>query len=218
MAARRIEEEIWKPSAGRGEGVQDRRAVGHHARGHDDGLAVAQQAHGAGGARADVPHGQVWCVPAFVAGALVAGRLPVRSSALPGLFATMGLVVGYYGYAEFGRDGMGSLVAPSLWLVMAFLSGPLFGVAGAWWKRGHSMHRRVIGLAALAGVFGMEAILAAWSLHHSSQAWACALLLVLVPLLMARQHRERASTLLTAVLFSPVAYAVIELPLQHVAG
>ncbi|MEU6350064.1 DUF6518 family protein [Streptomyces sp. NPDC047072] len=161
--------------------------------------------------------GAVWCVPAFAAGALVAEKAAVRSSALAGLCTTIGLVVGYYGYAELGRSGMGSLAWPLVWLAMAVVSGPLFGVAGAWWRQGRTPSRRVVGLAALAGVFGMEALLAALVLHYEGQAWGCVVLLVLVPLAMARRHKERALTLLTALVFSPVAYAVIELPLQHVS-
>jgi hypothetical protein len=50
--------------------------------------------------------GAVWCVPAFVAGALVAGQMmALRKSALAGVCTTIGLVIGYYGYAEFGLHG-----------------------------------------------------------------------------------------------------------------
>ncbi|MGW2557420.1 DUF6518 family protein [Streptomyces sp. NPDC001635] len=161
--------------------------------------------------------GALWSVPAFAAGAVVAGKTAVRTSAPAGLCTTIGLVVGYYGYAELGRSGMGSLAWPLVWLVMAVLSGPLFGVAGAWWRRGHTTRRRVVGLAALAGVFGTEAILATWALHYEGQAWGCAALLALVPLAMARGHKERALTLLTALVFSPIAYVVVELPLQHLS-
>ncbi|MFF4804732.1 DUF6518 family protein [Streptomyces sp. NPDC001351] len=160
--------------------------------------------------------GAVWCVPAFAAGALVAGGHPaLRKPVLAGLCTTIGLVVGYYGYAEFGRSGMGSPFWPLVWLAMALISGPLFGAAGAWWRHGRTTGRRVVALAALSGVFGMESIQYAWVLHYAPQAWTCAALLVAIPLLMARQHRERALTLLTALAFSAIAYAVIELPLQH---
>ncbi|WP_207709932.1 DUF6518 family protein [Actinomadura macrotermitis] len=153
--------------------------------------------------------GAVWSVAAFAAGALLARRVGLPAAAVAGLFAESGLVVGYYGYAEVARDGMGSLFAPLVWLGMAFIAGPLFGVAGSWW-RGISPRHRVIGLAALAGVFGMEAIHYAWVLHYASQAWACLAVLVLVPLLMGRTHRERALTLLTAVPFSLLAYLVFD--------
>ncbi len=142
--------------------------------------------------------GALWSVPAFAARrggrredgrTYVGARRPVHHDRSGRR---------HYGYAELGRSGMGSLAWPLVWLVMAVLSGPLFGVAGAWWRRGHTTRRRVAGLAALAGVFGTEAILATWALHYEGQAWGCAALLALVPLAMARGHKERALTLLTA--------------------
>ncbi|MFI7403395.1 DUF6518 family protein [Streptomyces sp. NPDC049541] len=162
--------------------------------------------------------GAVWCVPAFAAGALVAGgHLAPRRSVLAGLCTTVGLVIGYYGYAELGRGGMGSPFWPLVWLAMALISGPLFGAAGAWWRRGETTPRRVLALAALAGVFGMEALQYAWVLHYAPQAWTCAALLVAIPLLMARGRKERALTLLVALPLSAIAYAVVELPLQHLS-
>ncbi|WP_411128001.1 DUF6518 family protein [Streptomyces sp. x-19] len=158
-----------------------------------------------------VNSGAVWSVAAFVAGALLAGWVSLAVCAVGGLLAEVGLVVGYYGYAEFGRDGMGSLLYPSVWMGMAFVAGPLFGIAGAWWRHGQDMRRRTVGLAALAGVFGMEGIHYAWVLHYGPEAWACFALLVLVPLVMARTHKERARTLLAAVAFSLLAYTVIDL-------
>ncbi|MFJ1910379.1 DUF6518 family protein [Streptomyces sp. NPDC088147] len=151
--------------------------------------------------------GAVWSVAAFAAGALLARRVSLPAAAAGGLCAEAALVIGYYGYAEVARDGMGDMQAPLIWLGMAFIAGPLFGVAGFWW-RGSVPRRRVIGLAALAGVFGTEAIHYAWVLHHAPQAWTCLAVLVLVPLLMGRTHKERALALLTAVPFSLLAYLI----------
>ncbi|WP_030062793.1 DUF6518 family protein [Streptomyces natalensis] len=159
--------------------------------------------------------GAVWSVVAFVAGALLAGRASLRVVAVAGLCAEVGLVVGYYGYAEFGRDGMGGLTFPLFWLAMALIAGPLFGVAGAWWRRGRTARHRVTGLAALAGVFGMEGIHYAWTLHYAAQAWACLAVFLLVPLVMARGHKERALTLVAAAAFSLLAYTAVELPFQN---
>ncbi|WP_256725931.1 DUF6518 family protein [Streptomyces sp. IMTB 2501] len=162
--------------------------------------------------------GAVWSAVAFAAGALLYRRGSVPKAAIGGLGAEVGLVVGYYGYAEFGRDGAGSLFFPLVWLGMACVAGPLFGVAGHWWRRGPDTRRRVTGLAALAGLFGMEGLAYAWTLHYTAQAWACLVLFVLIPLLMARTHKERALTLGVAVVCAPLAYAVIELPLQTVSA
>ncbi|MGW6456391.1 DUF6518 family protein [Streptomyces sp. NPDC055078] len=164
--------------------------------------------------------GAVWSVVAFAAGGLLARRVSLPVAAVAGLFAESGLVIGYYVYAEFGlgRDGMGDLFAPLVWLGMAFVAGPLFGVAGSWW-RGTIPRQRVIGLASLAGVFGMEAIHYAWGLHYAPQAWACLTVVVLVPLLMGRTHRERGLTLLTAIPFSLLAYLIFyKLTLEPLLG
>ncbi|GAA1015979.1 hypothetical protein Aple_011190 [Acrocarpospora pleiomorpha] len=160
--------------------------------------------------------GAVWSVAAFAAGALLAGRSSLPIAAFGGLCAEAGLVIGYYGYAEFGRDGMGSLFFPLVWLAIAFVAGPIFGIAGLWWRRGSS-GQRVTALAALAGVFGMEAIYYAWVLNYTPQALASLAVFLLVPLLMARTHKERALALLVAVPFSLLAYAIVELPLQLIS-
>ena len=152
--------------------------------------------------------GAVWSVVAFVAGALPAGRVSLPAAAVAGLCAESGLVVGYYGYAEFGRDGMGSLLAPLVWLAMAVISGPIFGIAGAWWRNGRTGMRRVLGLAAVAGLFGSEGLHYAWTLHYGAQAWTCLAIFLVVPLL-ARSHAERVLTLLAAISLSLIAYGAI---------
>ncbi|WP_448319721.1 DUF6518 family protein [Streptomyces sp. CO7] len=162
--------------------------------------------------------GAVWSVAAFVAGALSARKAGLPAAAVAGLCAESGLVVGYYGYAEVARDGMGSLFAPLVWLGMAFVAGPLFAVAGSWWRVAGPRHR-VVGLAALAGVFGTEAIHYAWALHYAPQAWACLAVAVLTALLMGRTIEERVLTLLAAALFSLLAYLVLyELILTTLLG
>ena len=155
--------------------------------------------------------GAVWSAAAFAAGAVFARRASLPAAAVAGLCAESGLVIGYYGYAEFGRDGMGGLAAPLVWLVMAFVAGPLFGVAGAWWRGSAARSRRMIGLAALAGVFGAEGLHYAWALHYAAQAWACLAVFVSVPLLLARTHRERALSLSAAVPLALLAYAALYL-------
>ncbi|MEV7995711.1 DUF6518 family protein [Streptomyces sp. NPDC086077] len=161
--------------------------------------------------------GAVWCVAAFATGALVSRRGSVSLAVFCGLAAEAGLVVGYYGYAELGRDGMGRLFFPLVWLFMACIAGPLFGAAGHWWLRGRTTRLRVVGLAGVAGVFGMEALLFGWDLHYATQAWACLIVSVLAPLL-ARSNRERVLALAIAAAFSFIAYGVVVLPLQALSG
>ncbi|MFE7811857.1 DUF6518 family protein [Streptomyces sp. NPDC057433] len=162
--------------------------------------------------------GAIWSASAFVAGALLARRNTLLQAAVGGLVAEAGLVVGYYGYAEFGREGMGSPIFPLIWLAMACAAGPLFGVAGQWWRCGKDARRRVVGLAALAGLFGMEGVMYAWDLHYTPQAVACFAVFALIPPVMARTHQERALTLATAVPCALLAYSIVILPLQAVSS
>ncbi|GLX94506.1 DUF6518 family protein [Herbidospora sp. NBRC 101105] len=148
--------------------------------------------------------------------------VPPAPSALPralfaGLAVEVGLVAGYYGFAEFGRGGMGDLFWPLVWVVVACVAGPVFGVAGSWWRRGVARWQRVGGLAALAGVFGMEGVHYAFGLGYAPQAWACLVVFLLVPLL-AHAVREIGLTLLAAVPLVGVAYLVVILPLRSLSG
>ncbi|MFJ8803044.1 DUF6518 family protein [Streptomyces sp. NPDC102487] len=161
--------------------------------------------------------GAVWSAVAFAGGAFITGPGAARRAAVGGLIAEVGLVLGYYGYAEFGRDGMGSMFFPLVWLGVACLAGPLFGIAAHLWRHGARTRDRIVGLAALAGLFGMEGLAYALDLHYALQASACFAVTVLVPLAMARTARERALTLLTAVPCALLAYAVVALPLQSLS-
>ncbi|MFE4538694.1 DUF6518 family protein [Streptomyces scopuliridis] len=155
--------------------------------------------------------GAVWSSVAFVTGAVLAAKVSLRLAAVAGLLAELGLVVGYYGYAEFGfdRSGMGNLTWPLIWIGMAGIAGPLFGVAGRWSRRGRTLLRRTVGTASLAGVFGAEAIAYHWDLRYTAQAVACVAVLILIPLALARTLKGRVLALLTAAAFSLVAYFTV---------
>lgn len=163
--------------------------------------------------------GGVWAVAAFAAGAFLVVRTqePLRLAVAGGL-TEGGLVLGYYGYAQFGRGGMGSLIFPLVWLGLACVAGPLFGLAGAWWRRGTQLWKRVIGLGALGGLFGSEALQAWLSNHHRGQAIVCAAVAVAAPLLLARSVRARWLSLAVAAIASPMAYALVYLPLNTISA
>lgn len=153
--------------------------------------------------------GAVWCLAAFAVCAALPRRTAAGTAAATGLVTVVSLVAGYYGYAEFGRDGMGSPLWPLIWTALACVAGPLFGVAGLWWRRSADIRRRVVGLAAPAGVLGMEGVHYAWTLHYAAQAWTCFALMAVLPLAMARTNGERWRTALTAVLFTLIAYGIL---------
>ncbi|MGY0021075.1 DUF6518 family protein [Streptomyces sp. YJ-C3] len=154
--------------------------------------------------------GGVWSAFAFVTGAVLAHRIrSLRSLAAAGALTEIGLVVGYYGYAEVGRGGMGSLVFPLVWLVMACIAGPVFGVAGAWWRRSPLRWQRVAGLGALGGLFGSECLHAWLTLGYTGQAVATGSVACALPLLLAGTWRERGLSVAAAFLASPLAYAAV---------
>jgi Family of unknown function (DUF6518) len=151
--------------------------------------------------------GTAWSAAAFAGGALLASR-GVRAAAAGGLAAEVGLVAGYYWYAASGRGGLGSLTPALVWLVMAVVAGPLFGIAGAWWRRG-DRRRRIAGAALLPGAAGAEALYYSANLHYTPQACVCAALMVALPLATGRGNRERVLTLAAAAVLVPCAYLVI---------
>lgn len=154
--------------------------------------------------------GGVWSAFAFVAGALLARRTDsLRGVAVAGALTEIGLVVGYYGYAEFGRDGMGSLIFPLLWLAMACVAGPLFGIAGSWWRRGTRRRQRYAALGALGGLFGSEALHSWLALGYAPQAAACAVVACGLPLLLGRTGKERVWSLAATLAASFAAYLAV---------
>ncbi|WP_051760475.1 DUF6518 family protein [Herbidospora cretacea] len=173
--------------------------------GSDAGFGAEGSLHGAG------------ITPAELLRLVPPGPSALPRALLAGLAVEVGLVAGYYGFAEFGRDGMGDLFWPLVWVVVAGVAGPVFGVAGLWWRRGVARWQRVGGLAVLAGVFGMEGVHYAFGLGYAPQAWACLVVFLLVPLL-AHTVREIGLTLLAAVPLVGVAYLAVILPLRSLSG
>jgi hypothetical protein len=101
-----------------------------------------------------------WLLVAFLAGT-TCSRL--RSGALLGLAATAAALIGYYALSAVVVDVAGSfaddlrhvLSANRGYLQGGLLSGPLFGVLGAWWQE-----RRRLGASIVAGTLLMAEPLA----------------------------------------------------------
>lgn len=158
--------------------------------------------------------GAVWAALAFVAGVALAGRCRLPLLAAAGLCVEIGLVVGYYGYATVVRhDDVAALLGwPLLWAGFACVTGPLFAVAAAWWRRGRTAWHRAVGLGVLGGVFGGEGLHYAIVLHYVPQAWACAVIALAVPLLAIRGERMRAIVAVAALTL--LAYLAVFVPLE----
>jgi hypothetical protein len=109
-----------------------------------------------------------WLVVAFLVGSRTPAPATIPAAA-GGIVTLLGALVGYYGLVAI-RYGYGPSLSGAvlLWLVAAVVGGPVFGVAGAWW-RGPDAWRRAIGPALLGaaaiaeGVYlsGIETVAAA---------------------------------------------------------
>lgn len=101
----------------------------------------------------------VWAVSAFVLAAVL--RLDPVRGALAGVVMLLVAVEAYYGAAiALDQASMATLTSSNtqMWLFFALVSGPAFGVAGAW-AVGSSWLRSVIGWALAAGVLVGEGAL-----------------------------------------------------------
>jgi hypothetical protein len=135
--------------------------------------------------------GAVWSLAAFGAGAL----LPVRGAraAAAGTVLLTCAVIGYYGSTTlFLHDDVnaGTLLGPAVWICVAAVAGPVFGVAGALSRGGKPTHRAAA-LGALGAVFLAEALYLGAVLHQAGEAALTAALGVLMPVLLGRSAADR---------------------------
>jgi uncharacterized membrane protein (GlpM family) len=107
-----------------------------------------------------------WLAVAFLTGSVAPGRVPAAAG---GIVTLLGALVGYYGLVAI-RYGYGPSLSGAvlLWLVAAVVGGPVFGLAGHWWRGPHAWRRAIgpalLGAAAIAeGVYlsGIETVAAA---------------------------------------------------------
>jgi hypothetical protein len=159
--------------------------------------------------------GAIWLIAAFVIGAIVGS---VRSAAVLGLIVVASEVVGYYAYAQFLSSGIGDLRAPTVWLIVASVSGPLLGVAGSWWRTG-STRQRLCGIALLAGAFVGEGLHHLFQItDHQAQGIGFVVVGLALALALARSWSERALALLCSAGVGLVVLAGFALLDQVLAG
>lgn len=137
-----------------------------------------------------------WLVAPFGVGA--ASRTWPRTAAA-GLLTCVAEVAGYYATASLRGFGVGTTTL--VWLAVALLAGPLFGIAGRlWWTARGRL--RGLGAALLVAAWGCEAAVTyGWVLHRTGDAVvfaATAVLLLGVLGLRGRQHAAVLTWLLLA--------------------
>jgi hypothetical protein len=133
--------------------------------------------------------GSGWAVLAFVAGAAWF-RSPVWVVALAGTLLELGLVVGYYGSVIIRYDQDPPSFWAYMWAALALVTGPVFGVAGAWWRSG-SGWRPVVAVGLLSGLFAGEGAVRLATLPDKITGWILVLAAVAFPLVLGRTWRDR---------------------------
>jgi hypothetical protein len=114
-----------------------------------------------------VNSGAIWLVPVFVVGSRTRS-LPWAAAA--GVATLLATLAGYYVlYTLAGTPK--SLFYVALWVGVALIAGPLFGVAGCAW-RSDRRRRRVVGLAMLGGVLAAEGLYLVIVLGYLWSGWS----------------------------------------------
>ena len=148
--------------------------------------------------------GAVWLVFAFIAGSSMGSDL---TAAAAGTGTLAGAVIGYYAAVPIVVEGASANTrSMAIWTGTAFIGGPVFGLAGRWWRRG-SITKRVIALGLLSGVFVAEGLNdVRYVPTVRSAGWVLLMVGLLVPMVLGRSWRER---LLGLVAMLPVALVTL---------
>jgi hypothetical protein len=149
-----------------------------------------------------VNSGAIWLIPVFFVGSRMRSLVWAVVAGAGTLIAT---VAAYYGAAALtGAPISGRAVA--FWIAVAFVAGPLYGVAGRWW-RSDRRALRVVGVALLGGVLVAEGLYIVLVLRYYWSGWTMVAAGVIAAFLLARRD-DRLRTLLALPLPAVAAGAV----------
>jgi hypothetical protein len=124
--------------------------------------------------------GAIWCLAAYAAGAFLLSQQAV----VVGTATLFGAVIGYYAGATvfLGDDvSAAALRWPMIWLTVALVAGPVFGLAGAAY-RSPSRMQRLLSVLAVGSVFIAEAGYLLIGLAYRSEAGIMLLLGLTLPI------------------------------------
>lgn len=141
--------------------------------------------------------GAGWAVLAFVAGA-VWSRSSWWVVAVAGALLELGLVVGYYGSVIIRYDQDAPSFWAYVWAAVALVAGPVFGVAGSWWRQ-NVRWRHVTAIALLGALFAGEGITRLLTLPDHSVGVILTVTGVVIPLALGRALPEKLYGLLGAI-------------------
>lgn len=130
-------------------------------------LTLVGQRYMPGQWNALVNSGAIWLVPVFFVGS----RMPsFPYAAIAGAVTLLSTLAGYYVPSMLAGTPH-SLFFVVLWVGVAIVAGPLFGISGRAW-RSDGRVSRVVGLAMLAGVLAAEGLYLVVVLGYLWSGWA----------------------------------------------
>ncbi len=113
-----------------------------------------------------------------------------RWAAGAGVAALLLALIGYYGMVQLRYGYGGGTSSWIFWGLGAVVGGPVFGVAGHWW-RGPVHRRRAIALGLLAAVAIAEGAYNVLVVDHATVGVAFIVFGLLVPLALGRSRNDR---------------------------
>jgi hypothetical protein len=154
------------------------------------GLTAVGQGYLPGDWNTLVNSGAVWLLVAFGVSAFA----PSNVWAVVAGMGTLVLEVMAYFVAVWLMLGLDiPLMGTGFWLAVAVVAGPLFGMAGRWWRVG-GQKQRVIALALMGSVFLAEGLIALlWGEQYKvASRWVEIAIGLLIPLGLGRTNKDRA--------------------------
>jgi hypothetical protein len=158
-----------------------------------------------------------WLLVAFLLGSVMPDT---RWAVAAGAAALLLALVGYYGMVQlrFGYGGgTGSWI---FWGLGAVVGGPVFGVAGYWW-RGPIHRRRAIAISLLGAVAIAEGAYNLLVVDHATVGVAFIVAGLLVPLVFGRSREDRLGgyvALLPCIALGALGYVVFTWVASATAG
>lgn len=151
-----------------------------------------------------------WLVVAFLLGSTMPDD---RWAAAAGVATLLLALVGFYAMTEL-RYGIGAGTGSLLfWGAGALVGGPVFGVAGRWWRTSPSHRRRALAIGLLAAVFVAEGIYHALVLSESGVGAGFAIVGAAIPAVLGRSRDDRLGgyvAIVPALLLGAFGFLVFE--------
>ena len=153
--------------------------------------------------------GAIWLLFA----SLVGSQMPTdRWAIVAGVGVLVGAVIGYYVAAVLAGAGAGARIM-AIWIGTALIGGPVYGLAGRWWRVGPES-RRVLAIGLMGGILAAEGVSTVMRIPDmATVGWVEFVAGIALTLALGRSMRERLLGLAVVpviVLAGVLAYAILD--------